>query len=252
MSTFAFACAEDKGLHLVADGADYDSRWLNSRLGSQGVEQIYEALLHPETGTTAQKADYRDLFEVIVYHHCDASSLTAKQLAGFGEEREPYERLKIALQQMALSIPTMKNEGSLDEALRDAANDALRKWRSDQLKPKSIAREIFGNARRDQPKQILEGLIEKARHAEFWGSFTASEQIIKSFGGHAGGVLAVIGSTAIGVVFHGFSKATKNRKPALFGILQIWRERASRLPLALRNCSGRPGLRSGLDLAAAF
>ena len=98
MSTFAFACAEHNGLHLVTDGKDFDCHWLNSCIGTRGIDQIYDTLLHPDSDQPLLRADHTALFEIIVYHHCDPNSLTLERLAKFSEVRGPYERLKSELQ----------------------------------------------------------------------------------------------------------------------------------------------------------
>ena len=222
MSTFAFACAEHNGLHLVTDGKDFDCHWLNSCIGTRGIDQIYDTLLHPESDQPLLRADHTALFEIIVYHHCDPNSLTLERLAKFSEERGPYERLKSELQKLALSIPAMKNQERLHEKLEDVANDALKRWRSDQFQMGSIAREIFADGGGNEPRKIVEGLIEKARHPEVWSGFTAGllgQHTMSSLMGTAGQILAVVGGTAIGVIFNGFTQAYLKSKSSPFRYL---------------------------------
>jgi hypothetical protein len=204
LSTVAVACAQDEGLDIVTDPSDKDSRMLDYHLATQGPDHVYEAWVHPGTREPSEKkVNGSALLEFMVYQRCDPSKLTPETLAQLSDDREAVARLRRRLRDMAVSIPTMKNEAKLRERLQEQAQNALDGWREDRMNMSTISKQIFGIETVEGTANVAEKVVEKINSHAVAGGVTAAL---------AASLLGVAPGVAIGVVTHVITSVMKVRR----------------------------------------
>jgi hypothetical protein len=151
-----------------------------------------------------------DLLELIVFQSCDIEKLTPERLAQLNEDREAISALRGALNDIAASIPQMRNRTKLKERLQAATNDALNRWRNDQVNMSQFSRELFSveglKATADFMKKVSERMLEST-------STPISGAIVGGL--TTGTLLGAAAGLAIGVIIsHGLSSLQRVRERA--------------------------------------
>jgi hypothetical protein len=159
MSTLAVACALTNGTHIVGDKR---SGRLHEHLLSLNVDEVYDGVIHGNSGILAQKATAHQLFEVVVGLACDTSKIGPRQLVALREDREAIRTLLSALSTHAQSIGAIYEGEKRDQAFQDQAAAILEAWRSDSANMTNFAKRLLGTNLLDPSKDAMTLLIDKA------------------------------------------------------------------------------------------
>jgi hypothetical protein len=226
MSTLAIACAKDEGLDIVTD---QNQRQLDRCLATKSADSVFDAWLTREEGHIQNSAaDGGRLLEIIVYQHCNAEKLNAKNLAALSQEREPLAKLHDDLERLASSIPDdIENDSTLKERLEDTAQTALKRWKHNRANLSSLLKEMVGADGTKEVGDILQDLVTKVTTPETAGSALAVGAHVGLKSGFSLGALAGVG---IGVVVHTLAS------------LQRVKQRAKRSPYRYLTMLERAGV----------
>jgi hypothetical protein len=172
---------------------------------------VYQAWVHDAYKLPEHlDAKGEDLLELIVFQSCDIEKLTPERLAQLNEDREAISALRGALNDIAASIPQMRNRTKLKERLQAATNDALNRWRNDQVNMSQFSRELFSveglKPTADFMKKVSERMLEST-------STPISGAIVGGL--TTGTLLGAAAGLAIGVIIsHGLSSLQRVRERA--------------------------------------
>jgi hypothetical protein len=142
MSTLAVACAQADGLDIVGDERSGE---LHRCLVEKDLKSIYDTWLCEKTMLDAPKeATGEELMDFVLGFKVDVSKLTPQRLREIAAEREPIDKLLVALREHAAKIPAMDDGPKRHEFFMQAADKVMTEWQEDRKNLSGFGREFFG------------------------------------------------------------------------------------------------------------
>ena len=198
MATLALAVAQTDGLDIVGDAR---SGPLHPSLLRHEADKIYDAWLHPGLMSPPEHATGEQVFEVFIRMRGNVQNLTAEQLRHLGADREPIQRLRARLAEVAKAKTVAQDQGpGQAKELQALVADIWKEWQADALNAKHFWRKFCGDDIFKPAQTLVEKSVEKAMH------FTPGAAVGLGAGAAAGHSLtaycAIAATFGIGIVVH--------------------------------------------------
>jgi hypothetical protein len=129
--------------NLTLSGGKDVSAELNSTLVAKDRAGPYKHFVRKQLRPDVLQPNADELFHFLVHVKCDVSNLDADALVALQDEREPLRALKLRVQELASTLPAMKDPRERDTAFQQRANEIVKAWQNDRLNLSRYARDVL-------------------------------------------------------------------------------------------------------------